>query len=171
MSNNKDNLTLIKIAKGSSFLFGGIMYILTYKSFGMSVSAALAVVFAVVFWRISRKEEFRIIGEGIVSEIKSAIKFIDDLDSIVEIRKMSRGFVARVYLINAKERVALFQKSITKRLESCKYKEHIWAMQLTDMNKKEEFKESRKFLDEELIGVLKKELEKDKKEKENKHNK
>lgn len=155
MFSNK-TITLVKIAKISSYLFGAIMFIFTYKSFGIPVASFLAVGFTYAFWRLTRKEEYRLIGEEIAMEIKAAIRKIDDLDSVVEIRQLKKGLIARVYLIDAKERIVLFQKAITKQLENCIYKNHIWAMQLTDMSRKEDFNDSRRFLDEELYVEIKK---------------
>ena len=134
--------------------FAYIMYFGTVNSFGTIVSCALAMIAMVAFWVLMRKEQSRLIGESIAKEIENAISAYGNIESMVEIKRLRSGIIARVYLINAKEKAVLIHRTITRALDDCSFKKYLWIMQLTDMPGKGHFKETQRRLNEQLLDEL-----------------
>ena len=85
---------------------------------------------------------------------KEAISIAGNIESFIEIKRMRSGIIARVYLINAKERAAAVHKSISRRIEQCDLKKYLWVMQMTDMPAASSLSEMQKKLNEQLIEEL-----------------
>ena len=145
---------LIGIAKWIALPLGYIMYFGTEYSFGGGIAMFLAIVAMIVFWMMMKGEQARLIGETIADEIKAAISEFDNIESVVEIKKMRSGIIARIYLVNAREKAVYVHRAITRKLDNCSMKKYLWVMQLTDMPGKGAFKETRERLDEQLIDEL-----------------
>lgn len=133
---------------------GGIMYACTRVSFGDTAAAALGVLAAVSFWLLMRSEQSRLIGQTIAREIKEAISEAGNVESYIEIKRLKSGIIARVYLINAREKVTVIHKAISRRLENCTFKKYLWIMQLTDMPGKSAFRDTQRLLNEQLLEEL-----------------
>ena len=151
--------------KWMSFLLGFIMYIFTIDSFGYLLSSLCTIIATVSFWNIVRNEQTRIIGRTIADEIKKAISETGDVDNLIEIKRSKSGIIARVYLINAKERAQLIHHAIASHMERCSFKRYIWVMQLTDMPGRSAFPETQKILNEQLIDELTRKRKQEKEEK------
>lgn len=145
---------IIGMTKWLCFLLGFVMFFFTQDSFGSIVAAILAVVATVSFWAMMRNEETRLIGQTIAKEIKDAISETGNVESYIEIKRLKSGIIARVYLINAKEKVTEVHRAITRRLEECTFKKYLWIMQLTDMPGKGALKETQRMLNDQLLEEL-----------------
>ena len=163
-------VNLLGFSKWMCLPLAFLMFFGTVKSFGTVLSTVMAVVFALSFYTIVENEQIRLIGETIAAEIKKAISETGNVDSMIEIQKLRSGIIARVYLINAKERVGLIHKAITRQLEKSKFKKYLWIMQLTDMPGRSFLNETQQMLNEQLIDELRQQR-RDMKKKENKSDK
>lgn len=130
---------------------GMIMYYGTVNSFGHYAACALCLAATIGFWMLVRGEQSRMISETIADDIKAAIKEIEGVESFIEIKRLKSGILARVYLVNAREKAIFVHRSIQRKLEDCSMKKYLWVMQLTDMPEKEDFKETQQRLNEQLI--------------------
>ncbi len=61
---------------------------------------------------------------------------------------MRGGIIARVYLINAKERAMAIHSAIARRIEQCDLKKYLWVMQMTDMPEAASLREMQKKLND-----------------------
>lgn len=145
---------IIGILKWLSFIPGYIMMVCTEASFGQDVSAVLGVLATVSFWILMGRERSRIIGQTIAGEIKEAISSAANVDSYIEIKRLRSGILARVYLIDAKEKMALIHRAVTNRMENCSMRKYLWIMQMTDMPGKNALQETQKLLNEQLLEEL-----------------
>ena len=130
------------------------MFFCTQGSFGNIISVILAVVAAVSFWVMMRSEQTRLIGQTIAKEIKEAISETGNVESYIEIKRLKSGIIARVYLINGRDKVSAVHRAITRRLEECTFKKYLWIMQLTDMPGKGALKETQRMLNDQLLEEL-----------------
>ncbi len=153
------------LLKWLSFPLGFIMFIFILESFGSIISSLFSAIAIVTFWNIVKNEQTRIIGQSIAEEIKMAISEAGNIDNMIEIKRMKSGIIARVYLINAKEKAQIIHRAIAYRMENCTFKKYLWIMQLTDMPGKSALQETQKLLNEQLLEEL------TKKHRENKRNK
>ena len=144
----------IRINRWLCIPLGLIMFYFTSESFGMIVGMLLGIAAMVSFWMLMNRELARIIGESIITEIKDAILEIGKLDSVIEIKKIRSGLIARVYLINGREKVAAVHRSIDAKLNQSRFKNYIWAMQLTDIPGRGALAETRNLLNEQLLDEL-----------------
>ena len=147
-------IKLYGILKWLCFIPGTVMYVFTINSFGYLLSALCTIIATVAFYNIMDKEQTRRIGLSIAGEIKKAIAETGNVDNLIEIKKVKSGIIARVYLINARERAQIIQKAITKHLNSSDFKRYLWIMQLTDMPGKSALQDRQKLLNDELIAEL-----------------
>lgn len=145
---------LIGLAKWLCLPLGYIMYFGTAYSFGGGVALVLAIVALVSFWCLMKSEQSRLIGQTIAEEIRSAISEFGNIESFVEIKRMKSGIIARVYLVNAREKAVFIHRSITRKLDCCSMKKYLWVMQLTDMPGKSAFEETQQRLNEQLLDEL-----------------
>lgn len=141
----------IGILKWLCFPLGYIMYFFTRDSFGEFIATVLCVIAAVSFWLLMISERSRLIGQTIVSEIRRAISETANVESFIEIKTMRSGIIARVYLINARDKAAMIHRSISRRLDDCALKKYLWIMQLTDIPGINAIRETRRMLNEQLI--------------------
>ena len=142
------------LAKWLCIPLGMIMYYGTVNSFGHFAACALCLAATVGFWVLMRGEQGRIIGESITKDIKEAIKEVGGVESFIEIKRLRSGILARVYLVNAKEKAIFVHRAISRKLDDCSMKKYLWVMQLTDMPGKEDFKETQQRLNEQLLEEL-----------------
>lgn len=147
-------IKLYGILKWMCFIPGTVMYIFTINSFGYLLSALCTIIATVAFYNIMDREQTRRIGLSIAGEIKKAIAETGDVDNLIEIKKLKGGIIARVYLINAKERAQIIQKAITKHLSNSDFRRYLWIMQLTDMPARNFLRERQRLLNDELIEEL-----------------
>lgn len=145
---------IIGISKWLCFPLGYIMFFCTQESFGNIISVILAVAATVSFWLMMKSEQTRLIGQTIAKEIKEAISETGNVESYIEIKRLKSGIIARVYLINARDKVTVVHKAITMRLEECTFKKYLWIMQLTDMPGKGALKETQRMLNDQLLEEL-----------------
>ena len=145
---------IIGVSKWLCFPLGFIMFFCTQGSFGNIISVILAVVAAVSFWVMMRSEQTRLIGQTIAKEIKEAIAETGNVESYIEIKRLKSGIIARVYLINGRDKVSAVHRAITRRLEECTFKKYLWIMQLTDMPGKGALKETQRMLNDQLLEEL-----------------
>lgn len=147
----------VKIIGASKWLclpLGGIMFFCTQRSFGNIISVILAIAAAASFWMMMRSERIRLIGQTIASEIKEAISETGNVESYIEIKRLKSGIIARVYLINGRDKVSAVHRAITRRLDECTFKKYLWIMQLTDMPGKGALKETQRMLNDQLLEEL-----------------
>ena len=154
MKSIETTLKIIKASKWLSFFFGAVMCYFTIDSFGGYAAIVLGIIATSSLWIMMKREETRLIGEFIARDIKDAIYDAGDIENVVEIKRLKKGLIARVYLINAREKSVLFHKAIAKKLEDCKYKKYLWVMQLTDMPKIEDLRETQKRLNSQLLDEI-----------------
>ena len=139
------------MAKWLCIPLGFIMYCGTVNSFGYFAAWFLCLAATVGFWVLVRGEQSRLISETIADDIKDAIKEVGDVESFIEIKRVKSGILARVYLVNAREKAVFVQKAITRKLDGCSMKKYLWVMQMTDMHGRDEFKETQRRLNDQLI--------------------
>ncbi len=142
--------------KWLSIPLGFIMFALTFDSFGTFISSLFSAMAIVAFWNVVKNEQTRLIGQTIADEIKKAISEAGNIDNMIEIKRMKSGIIARVYLINARERAQIVHRFIANRMEHCTFKKYLWIMQLTDMHGKGALRETQKILNEQLLEELSK---------------
>ena len=147
-------VNVIGFMRWLAFPLGYVMLFATRESFGDTAGLCLGTIAAVSFWVLMRKEQSRLIGQTIAAEIKRAISATGNIESFIEIKRMRSGIIARVYLINAKEKAAMVHKEISRRIEQCTLKKYLWVMQLTDMPEAASLAEMQKRLNEQLIEEL-----------------
>jgi hypothetical protein len=138
-------------AKWLCIPLGIIMYYGTVSSFGELSASILCFMATAVFWKLMKGEQGRIIGETIADDIRDAIKEVGGVESFVEIKRLRSGILARVYLVNAKEKAIFVHRAITRKLDGCSMKKYLWVMQLTDMPGRDDFKETQKRLNDQLV--------------------
>lgn len=126
----------VGIVKWICFPLGYLMYFCTRGSFGEVAAVLLAIFATVIFWALMRNEQRNLIGHTIATQIKEAISEISNAENFIEIKKLKSGIIARVYLINAKDQVAVVHKAISAKMEKSVFKKYLWVMQLTDMPSK-----------------------------------
>ena len=159
MVNLDRTIKLIGGGKWVAFILGYIMYYITSRAFGSELAFLLGFAATGIFWTICRNEYIRLIGQSIATEIKEAIVLVGEIDNFVEIKRLRKGLIARVYLVNAKEKSTIFHKVIASKLDDCKYKKYLWVMQLTDMSSKDELIDTQNLLNSQLFDVLVKKKE------------
>lgn len=145
---------IIEIARWLSLVMGGVMFVSTRDSFGNPLSAALAVSAALIFWTMMQRERSRLIGQTIASEIKKVITEISNVDSLIEIKRLKSGIIARVYLINGKDKVALIHRAVARTMEQSSFRKYLWIMQMTDMPARSALPERQRMLNEQLLEEL-----------------
>ncbi|MGC2872231.1 hypothetical protein ACPW7J_05910 [Ihubacter sp. rT4E-8] len=145
---------VIEKLKWISPLLGMIMYACTAESFGKILSAVLGGVACGAFWILMVNEKSRLIGATIASEIKEAITETTQAESIIEIKRMRSGIIARVYLIGARDKAVLVNRAVARRMEQCAFKKYLWVMQLTNMSGKSDLRKTQRMLNEQLIEEL-----------------
>ena len=116
----------IGICRWLGLPLGGIMFFFTYGSFGITIASVLSIM----------------------------INEAGNVESYIEIKRLKSGIIARVYLINAREKVAVVHKAIARRLERCTFKKYLWIMQLTDMPGKSALRDTQRMLNDQLLEEL-----------------
>ena len=133
---------------------GSIMYYGTVNSFGHLAASILCLIAVTGFWLLMKGEQHRMIGETIADDIRDAIEEVGNVESFIEIKRLKSGILARVYLVNAKEKAIFVHKAVTRKLDGCSMKKYLWVMQLTDMPAMDDFKETQQRLNEQLLEEL-----------------
>lgn len=151
---------IIGLTKWLCFPLGYIMLFFTRDSFGDMTAACLSIIATVSFWAMVRNEQVRLIGQYIAKDIRDAISEISNVENMIEIKKLKSGIIARVYLINAKDKVTVIHRAIANKLNDCTFKKYLWIMQLTDMPGKSALKETQRMLNEQLLDELTKKRQK-----------
>lgn len=147
-------VNMISKARWLSILFGYIMFFCTQESFGRAIGMTLGIIAAAAFWFLMGSERSRLIGQTIADEIKRAIQDTARVESFIEIKKLRSGIIARVYLIDAKEKAGMIHSAINQRLQTSAFSNYIWILQLTDMPAKTMLKDVQKRLNEQLLDEL-----------------
>lgn len=150
----ENQVKLIGYGRWLAIPLGYIMYYGTAYSFGSDIALFLGIVAMISFWVLMRGEQSRLIGQTIADVIKAAISEFGNVESLVEVKRMRSGIIARIYLVNTREKAVLIHRAITRKLDECSMKKYLWVMQLTDMPGMSAFKETRDRLDEQLIEEL-----------------
>ncbi len=150
----KKTVTMIGALKWLSFLPGLVMYFCTADSFGELAAAVLGGVACGAFWMLMVHEKSRLIGATIANEIQEAITETTEAESIIEIKRMRSGIIARVYLICSRDKAALVNRAVARRMEQCVFKKYLWVMQLTNMAGRGELREMQRILNEQLLEEL-----------------
>lgn len=110
-------IKVLNKGKWVAFIFGIIMYVGTRGSFGETLAMLLGILATVVFFSMTRNEETRQIGKNIAEVIEDAISRVDMIQSVIEIKRIKKGLIARVYFINAQDKSKLLHMAISKGLE------------------------------------------------------
>lgn len=106
------------------------------------------------FWMLMVNEKSRLIGATIANEIQEAITETTEAESIIEIKRMRSGIIARVYLICSRDKAALVNRAVARRMEQCVFKKYLWVMQLTNMAGRGDLREMQRILNEQLLEEL-----------------
>jgi hypothetical protein len=130
------------------------MYFCTTASFGHFAATILAVFATVAFWFLMRNEQSRLIKQELTDEIRAAILEAGDIESFIEVKRIKQGIIARIYLINAREKAVMAQRSVARKLENCEFKKYLWVMQMTDMPGMGALRETQQMLNEQLLKEL-----------------
>lgn len=144
----------IGLLKWLGLPLGGVMLFFTADSFGTAAGAVLGVAAGLSFWFLMKNEQSRLIGQTIANEIRQAISETANVDSLIEIKRLRSGIIARVYLINAREKVSMIHQAVAKRMEACSLKRYLWIMQMTDMPRRSALRETQKMLNEKLLEEI-----------------
>ncbi len=153
----------LKIGKWLGVLIGFIMYIGTSSAFTGPVSAALGAAFGIAFWVLLKKEEIRQIGHEIALTIREAVRDSWDGEHFIEIKRIRRGMIARVYLIGSRERLERVRKAVGARLSEDTYADQVWIMQMTNLKSRNDLKAARDVLNRQLVNSILEEAEKSEK--------
>ena len=140
---------------------GCIMYSVTSSVFTISVSAALAVVFSVSFWILLKREEIRQIVQNIAESIREAVQETWTGEQLIEIKRIRRGMIARVYLIGQKSRMERVQQAVSEKMSENPFRNYLWVMQMTQLKSREEVRKARDVLNRQLVQSILDEAEKD----------
>ena len=151
----------LRYGKWLGILMGCIMYAVTSSVFTISVSAALAVVFGVSFWILLKREETRQIGQNIAESIREAVQETWTGEQLIEIKRIRRGMIARVYLIGQKSRMERVQQAVSEKMSENPFRNYLWVMQMTQLKSREEVRKARDVLNRQLVQSILDEAEKD----------
>ena len=151
----------LRYGKWLGILMGCIMYAVTSSVFTISVSAALAVVFGVSFWILLKREEIRQIGQNIAESIREAVQETWTGEQLIEIKRIRRGRIARVYLIGQKSRMERVQQAVSEKMSENPFRNYLWVMQMTQLKSREEVRKARDVLNRQLVQSILDEAEKD----------
>lgn len=151
----------LRYGKWLGILMGCIMYAVTSSVFTISVSAALAVVFGVSFWILLKREEIRQIGQNIAESIREAVQETWTGEQLIEIKRIRRGMIARVYLIGQKSRMEKVQQAVSEKMSENPFRNYLWVMQMTQLKSREEVRKARDVLNRQLVQSILDEAEKD----------
>ena len=151
----------LRYGKWLGILMGCIMYAVTSSVFTISVSAALAVVFGVSFWILLKREEIRQIGQNIAESIREAVQETWTGEQLIEIKRIRRGMIARVYLIGQKSRMERVQQAVSEKMSENPFRNYLWVMQMTQLKSREEVRKARDVLNRQLVQSIMDEAEKD----------
>jgi adenosylmethionine-8-amino-7-oxononanoate aminotransferase len=151
----------LRYGKWLGILMGCIMYAVTSSVFTISVSAALAVVFGVSFWILLKREEIRQIGQNIAESIREAVQETWTGEQLIEIKRIRRGMIARVYLIGQKSRMERVQQAVSEKMSENPFRNYLWVMQMTQLKSREEVRKARDVLNRQLVQSILDEAEKD----------
>ena len=151
----------LRYGKWLGILMGCIMYAVTSSVFTISVSAALAVVFGVSFWILLKREEIRQIGQNIAESIREAVQETWTGEQLIEIKRIRRGIIARVYLIGQKSRMERVQQAVSEKMSENPFRNYLWVMQMTQLKSREEVRKARDVLNRQLVQSILDEAEKD----------
>ena len=151
----------LRYGKWLGILMGCIMYAVTSSVFTISVSAALAVVFGVSFWILLKREEIRQIGQNIAESIREAVQETWTGEQLIEIKRIRRGMIARVYLIGQKSRMERVQQAVSEKMSENPFRNYLWVMQMTQLKSREEVRKARDVLNRQLVQSILDDAEKD----------
>ena len=151
----------LRYGKWLGILMGCIMYAVTSSVFTISVSAALAVVFGVSFWILLKREEIRQIGQNIAESIREAVQETWTGEQLIEIKRIRRGMIARVYLIGQKSRMERVQQAVSEKMSENPFRNYLWVMQMTQLKSREEVRKARDVLNRQMVQSILDEAEKD----------
>lgn len=133
---------------------GVIMYLFTFESFGDIVATILGVLSCVVFVILIDTERSRLIGDELEKDIKAAISESFNIEHYVEMKRFKHVLIARVYLVNAKDKVVMIHACINRKLEDSHFRKYLWVMQMADIPEKAAMKASEEMLNEQLLSEL-----------------
>lgn len=150
----KNTVRIISICKWMCFPLGAVMWYFTRDSFGSVAGICLGTAATVAFWMLMKKEETRLIGQTIAMSIRKAIDETADVENFIEIKRVKSGIIARVYLINARERAAVVQAAIKRSIDNSSFKKYIWVMQMTDMASRNDLANTQRILNDQLLEQI-----------------
>ena len=150
----EDELRFFSRLKWFCFIPGLIMYFGTVDAFAGIISGILGIAAAGSFWMLLRDAENRELSRRIVETIRRAITNNSRAEHIIEIKRLSGGFIARVYLIKAGESVERINKTIHSQIENAGLRSYIWVFQMVDMEDYKELVENQKKMNKQLLEQM-----------------
>ena len=147
------------------FIPSGIMYLAARSAFGIVEGTLLAVIFGAAFFVICSRGRMRVISEEIVADITRALAELGQRESFFEVKKISPGFIVRVYLVRARKKAPLCNKAIIESLEHGWYSRRVTGAQIVDIDGEEDMKQVQRELNIELVDELREKLDKNRKRK------
>ena len=147
------------------FIPSGIIYLAARSAFGIVEGTLLAVIFGAAFFVICSRGRMRVISEEIVADITRALAELGQRESFFEVKKISPGFIVRVYLVRARKKAPLCNKAIIESLEHGWYSRHVTGAQIVDIDGEEDMKQVQRELNIELVDELREKLDKNRKRK------
>ena len=145
---------VIRILKWACFPLGYSMYYVTRSSFGLYIAIALSVAAIVGFWYLMRQEELRLTARDIAYEIRDVIMTRYGFEHLIEIKRMKSNVIVRIYVIRAGEKLQELKTAVMRRLTEQGYRDRIIALQVADMNSKEELGAHQKRMNLQLVELL-----------------
>ena len=142
---------LIRVLKWLAFIPGVLLWYLLHNSIGNIAGIVFGVFATLGFWFLMHKGELEIIGERIVGVIRSALKGIRNLDSIIEVKSIHRKMLVRIYLIGESNPIDKLKALVDSKLGKDPCVSYILAMQIAGMKSRDEFASTRVKLDTELF--------------------
>ncbi len=136
-----------------------VIFIAANGVFADWITILLAFGFMFGFSGICNSERKRVVWENIVKDIREALNTVGQKEAIFEVKTIKIGMVVRVYLIRARQKSAECSKVIVQSISEGWYKRYICATQIVDLNNKDDVRNAKLLLDEDLLNDMKKKME------------
>lgn len=127
------------------------MYFGIVSSLGGIIAGILAISATVSFWMLVKDAENEEISKQIAETIRLAITNNSRAEHIIEIKRLSGGFIARVYLIKAGESMEKINKIIYRQIENAGLRSYVWVFQMVDMQDYKELGQNQKRMNKQLL--------------------
>jgi hypothetical protein len=148
----------LSILKWGGFVLGAIMYLVVHDVVGEFWSVTMATAATVSFWMIVRKEETRQFERSIAQVIHQAIREYNGARTVVEVRRIRTGAVARVYVEGDEEVMSRLlngmKQAVSQALKRAGVSQRVWVLQMTTIGTEADISRKREVLNRQMINDL-----------------